>query len=458
MRKSLKKSLKKSLLLLNLLIFINTTQVIASTPTPTCIETSRTCTQGAQTRTISGIAVYKDCWAYSVNYSCYTEGQYTDNCAAIKGIATCSQLSSNCQTNLASGACSSYYNKYSCTAPIANLASLNLTLVSQDQHIISEVLDDSACNSYANNSDCKTSGELSCVSGAQTRVINGLSVARDCWEYNKQYSCKAEFIDDCADYEDSCTLKNNICLTSDSSGNCTYYTNTYSCPIPSAEVNVSCGSQNYITFNQNQDFGKAAASLAMLQESAKELNKDSLTTFNGNAGKCSKDAIGFSNCCKMGGWSEDASYVTSYAGTITTPSSAIIDALASCSSKEKDLSYLRANRMCVYIGSYCDKEESLTGLCLSKKESYCCFNSKLSRLINEQGRPQIGKGWGLPKAPDCSGININDLQRIDFNKIDFSELYEDFLKITTVPNSAAMSSKVSDTVQNYYKDSNGGGQ
>jgi conjugal transfer mating pair stabilization protein TraN len=30
--------------------------------------------------------------------------------------------------------------------------------------------------------------------------------------------------------------------------------------------------------------------------------------------------------------------------------------------------------------------------------NHCCFNSRLARIINEQGRAQVGKGWGSDTA------------------------------------------------------------
>ena len=40
----------------------------------------------------------------------------------------------------------------------------------------------------------------------------------------------------------------------------------------------------------------------------------------------------------------------------------------------------------------------------------CCFNSMLARIVNEQGRAQVGKGWGGAQSPDCSGFTVAQLQ------------------------------------------------
>jgi conjugal transfer mating pair stabilization protein TraN len=64
-------------------------------------------------------------------------------------------------------------------------------------------------------------------------------------------------------------------------------------------------------------------------------------------------------------------------------------------------------------------------VCLEKTVNYCCFNSKLARIIQEQGRPQLGRSFGDPKNPDCSGLTIGDIMKIDFSKVDFSEFIAD---------------------------------
>ena len=416
-----------------ILFFVNLNNAFAIT----CVENSRTCIEGAENRIISGTSIHKDCWNYTINYQCYEENNFTDNCAAIKQIPDCSQLSSNCQSHLADGACLSYLNQHVCSTEISNPSNLNLSLVNQDQHIITEILNDSECRHYASDSNCRLSTDSVCIEGPQSRLINGMTISRDCWAYQKQYNCKGGFINQCTDYQDNCQLQNQDCLSRDNNGVCTYNTNTYQCQSPATQTNVSCGSQDYITFNQDHNFGRAAASLGLLQGAAKEFNKDNMTTFSGSGSKCSKSAVSFNNCCSQSGWGNDLS-------------------LASCSSAEENLAVLRNNQRCVYVGSYCAKK--VAGLCLSTKESYCCFNSKLSRIVNEQGRSQIGMDFGSAKSPNCAGILINDLQRIDFSMVDFSELFADFNANTPIPNNQVNSDRVSSTVQEYYQQSQNQGQ
>ncbi|WP_353684388.1 conjugal transfer protein TraN [Thermodesulfovibrio sp. 3907-1M] len=84
---------------------------------------------------------------------------------------------------------------------------------------------------------------------------------------------------------------------------------------------------------------------------------------------------------------------------------------------------------CHEVGEYCIKKWKFVG-CVQKAKGFCCFNSKLARIIHEQGRPQL-KGfqpngaWGDPKSPNCRGFLPEEFQALDFNKIDLSEYIED---------------------------------
>ena len=65
-------------------------------------------------------------------------------------------------------------------------------------------------------------------------------------------------------------------------------------------------------------------------------------------------------------------------------------------------------------------------------QSYCCFNSRLSRILNEQGRAQIGRGWGSATRPDCGGFTLDQLQTLDFSRMDLSEFFAEIAP--TLPN------------------------
>ncbi|XVN44339.1 MAG: conjugal transfer protein TraN [Rickettsia hoogstraalii] len=62
-----------------------------------------------------------------------------------------------------------------------------------------------------------------------------------------------------------------------------------------------------------------------------------------------------------------------------------------------------------------------------KKSTYCCFNSKLARVFQEQGKKQLAIGFGTAQYANCRGFTVEELQRIDFSKFDLEELFSDLL-------------------------------
>jgi len=155
--------------------------------------------------------------------------------------------------------------------------------------------------------------------------------------------------------------------------------------------------------------------------------------FNGNDYRCRPPGLqtGGSDCCKK---------TTTWFG------------LGQCNEREKILAKLRSwgklDGQCHYVGSYCAVK--VFKLCIQKKKTYCCFHSVLARIIQEQGRQQLGIDWGSPKSPNCRGFTPEEFQRIDFSKIDFSEWYEDLQK-RIKENLNVFKNEMPKKIQNYYE-------
>ncbi|WP_443193018.1 conjugal transfer protein TraN [Novosphingobium sp. KACC 22771] len=101
--------------------------------------------------------------------------------------------------------------------------------------------------------------------------------------------------------------------------------------------------------------------------------------------------------------------------------------LQGCDSQDMEVGMLKGSGMCHEVGSYCTSK--ILGICLQKSVGHCCFNTRLGRIIQEQGRPQLQSfnvvGWGTPKQPYCRGLTPEEFQALDFSKMDLSEYYED---------------------------------
>lgn len=110
------------------------------------------------------------------------------------------------------------------------------------------------------------------------------------------------------------------------------------------------------------------------------------------------------------------------------------------------------------VGEYCSKRIKLgfAKICIQNKKTFCVFNSKLGRIIQEQGRPQLGIGWGEPKSPNCSGFTPEQFQKIDFSKLDLSEFYGDIEKKVQAKINARFDQTIQQKLNSFSSNLNGG--
>ncbi|BBE11203.1 conjugal transfer mating pair stabilization protein TraN [Enterobacter hormaechei] len=105
--------------------------------------------------------------------------------------------------------------------------------------------------------------------------------------------------------------------------------------------------------------------------------------------------------------------------TVYVVSMVMIQMIWKCEEKEFTMNAKRALNSCTYVGSYC--KSKVLGACVEERESYCCFNSPLSRIIQEQVRPQLGLNFGDVRAPQCGGIPLDRIADIDWSKVNLDE-------------------------------------
>lgn len=97
----------------------------------------------------------------------------------------------------------------------------------------------------------------------------------------------------------------------------------------------------------------------------------------------------------------------------------VIQIVWECEDKEFELNAKRALNSCHQVGSYC--KTKVLGACIEKRQTYCCFSSPLSKIIQQQIRPQLGLSWGSAKAPQCDGIPLNRLAEVDWEQVNLDE-------------------------------------
>jgi hypothetical protein len=110
--------------------------------------------------------------------------------------------------------------------------------------------------------------------------------------------------------------------------------------------------------------------------------------------------------------------------------------IISCTDAEQVLAMKRDANLCVPLGSYCSQRLPLIRTCIEQTESHCCYNSRLARIINEQGLAQVGRSFGTARAPSCSGFSVAELQSLNFARMDLREFYAEI--VPTLPGVGAL--------------------
>lgn len=295
----------------------------------------------------------------------------------------------------------------------------------------------------------KTGSVCTSPGGNRTFIVNGQPVTlhSDCWQYTDTYISQSPDNGTCEPYmkNPACTVGSIACIAS-LSNTCLREHVVFSCEkhtrgtahLCGGELVCADGSCDHAENKANDDFRSAVSGLAALAAAGKDvaqLNSMNVSAFTGKAISCRKAMAGFSNCCRDSGWGQDTG-------------------LASCSSEEKALGQAKTRKLTIYVGGYC--AHKVLGVCTERKEGYCQFDSKLAKIIQDQGRRgQLGKGFGKGESPDCRGLSVAELQQLDFSAINFADFYDDLENGTTLPEDQFLIERIKQQVADKMKD---GGQ
>jgi len=253
------------------------------------------------------------------------------------------------------------------------------------------------------------------------------------------YQCvdKASFtFDKCKDLvAKGCKQIDKQCIYHKPDGACGTYDLTYQCLTQkgTSTTHKICKSAMCINgscFNMNSppanDFAPVVAKFAAVTAIGHSMSQSGgVSIFTGSAQHCNKTIFGLKNCCKP------------------SPSK-------SCPKSALTLDLARKARTAIFVGTFC-ANKAVFGACLRKQEVWCKFPSKLARIIQKQGRAQLGISWGVPKGPNCRGFTPLELQKIDFSKIDLSEIYADIMAKMKPMVAGKLGQRISNRVSGYFK-------
>lgn len=180
---------------------------------------------------------------------------------------------------------------------------------------------------------------------------------------------------------------------------------------------------------ESDDFDASGSELAGITSAAEDVKEDpnnknvseaeadeiTVYAYTGHAMECSEGTVGYGNCCKDN-WSKSISH---------------------CNGTEKAIIKAKEEDRYIYVGTYCASRVSALGVsyCKAYHETYCIFDSLLSRIMQEDGRKgQLGItfGWasGDESHPNCRGLTQSELEDIVFDQCDDEHLKPDCIDYT----------------------------
>lgn len=284
-------------------------------------------------------------------------------------------------------------------------------------------------------------GERILLEGAATKNIAGYPITKDAWQYRQIYDCQM-IKDECSALRaQGCRQVGSRCKEQ-RQGKCWIFEQRYQCPsetrsgsaFKSPPLGAFCltGDCHDQSYQANQDLLEVMARMNVLKEVQDDIHgKKDFEIFKGSSRHCSRNCLSFKDCCRrLKGWGTSLG-------------------LANCTSDERLLSEMRAKNLCYSTGTFCSNKR--LGKCLSKKSTFCCFGSRLARLVHEQGRPQLRMGWGTAKEPQCQGFTVEQFSRLDLSNMNFSEIFEDVMQKYHKKDSQVLQQKTQEQMRNNLK-------
>ena len=322
------------------------------------------------------------------------------------------------------------------------------------------ILNASAATRFTSNYPCQENGRT-CVSSG-VRTVDGFQVHKDCWEYSYSKTCNYPSKNNCSEYSHCYGVAILECLLRDSYGHCVNQKKEFSCKrwvpdiLETKKVRVgledkkgteglvcrgipcidgNCVDKSYETNGEMMD----SISKLYMTSQMKDGGDPNFKLFEGFGSHCSKKASSYTNCCGVGkGWGKNLG--------------------AGCTKDEQDLIDKRQKNLCVYVGKVNKQKMGVTTVV---KHHFCCFGNMLNKVIQVEGRKQlmpnvpVKEQFGTGGNPDCRGLTLAELERLDFDKMDFGEFIDEF-KVKFFgkykkPNIGDMTARIQDSIPNIKK-------
>lgn len=351
------------------------------------------CVDGPSTKTIDGVAVTRSCWEYKSAMDC-GGGGIQDQCSALTS-QSCKKIGAECQSrNASTGICEVYKDNYSCdlpaqTATTASNCPSDVFCLGGNCFNISAVADADFARAMTYMEAARHGGVY--LDPARMEVFQG-----------EAGSCRNRLFTNCCKKDSS-----GKGLTNQSAfgvGTKLVY-----------DVLMKAENREFVYYGLKALLGSAGFSGSFTSYGITIAVNGTAIPAGSTVLYSSSAAAGQGVVIAFDPWSLALAVVVF-----------VVLSMMSCNEEEGRMALQEGAGLCHEIGTYCSSCIRVLGKCVScieRTTGKCCFNSLLARLINEQGRAQIGKGWGSAQSPECSGFTVEQLQALNFGAMDFSEFY-----------------------------------
>jgi len=246
--------------------------------------------------------------------------------------------------------------------------------------------------------------------------------ALSCWTRQDEWIITSPGHDECVAFNDDprCRQTSATCLV-EVNGRCERFQKEFICASATTCEDVtimrectSCGTPGSLvpfctdlSYPANDQLFLAGSYLALVEDLESEWDPETLQIFTGERLACERSTIAppIVDCCDG------------------DPDKLI----GQCSDEEILLAERKRDGAVHFVGDHCtdDINVGFGSICIEKEDVYCGFGTKLSRMIQQQGRGQIAKSFGDPEQTNCEGFSVAEFQALDFESMDLSEYYVD---------------------------------
>lgn len=308
-----------------------------------------------------------------------------------------------------------------------NLPPLFRATIHVTEYRTEDIWEGERCEAALNRA-CSLYASTACMEANQTKLIDGVPIIRRCWGEESHYHCVGDVASNCdALLEAGCSHSKAECLLSFGEY-CVVARNTFQCTertcFPDKEVCppevIACadGACDQSLADESNDVNEGISRLGTLSGTASEVANNQIQShqpsiFKGEVQECEKYILNLRDCCTDAGF---------------------LDGLIHCPADMQVLQHAKVENRAVYLGHY---KHHLLG---TKRYVYCVFPTKLSGIVQIQGRyNQLHIPFGEAERPDCRGITPEELERINFQALDIHDLVDELTSKKKLPDTTELS-------------------